>query len=104
MSPPRKDPISDQDKNILWLQKYQCLPPHVPLFPPVFKSLRNEANDNNPETTNTSRTDKDDASRTNQYDSIENGKTMKNTNDDAKYKEENSQHQYGNESFINKNK
>ena len=36
-SPPRKDPITNQDKNSLWLQKYQCLPPHVPLFPPGSK-------------------------------------------------------------------
>ena len=60
MSPPREDPIPNQDENTLSLQKYQCLPPHVPPFPSGFKSLRNEANDNNPETTDTSRNDKYD--------------------------------------------
>ena len=69
-SPSRKDPIPNQDKNTLGIQKYQSLPPHVTPFPPGFKSLRNEANDDNPETTDTSRTDKDDMSRTNRYDSI----------------------------------
>ena len=103
-SPPRKYPIPNQDKNNLGLQKYQCLPPHVPPFPPGFKSLRNEANDDNPETKDTSRTDKDDTSPTNWYDSIENVKSMKNTNDDDKYKEDNLQHQDGNESVINKTK
>ena len=43
-SPPRKDSIPNQDKNTLGLQEYQFLPPHVPSFPPGFKSLRNEAN------------------------------------------------------------
>ena len=37
MYPPRKDPITYQDKNTLWLQKDQCLPPHVPQFSPEFK-------------------------------------------------------------------
>ena len=32
MSSPRKDPITNQDKNTLGLQKYQLLPPHVPPF------------------------------------------------------------------------
>ena len=36
-SPPRNDKILNQDKNALGLQKYQCLPPHVPEFPPGFK-------------------------------------------------------------------
>ena len=71
-SPPRKYKIPNQDKNTLGLPKYQCLPPHVPQFPPGFKSLRNEENDDNPETTDTSHTDKDDTSCTNQDDSIEN--------------------------------
>ena len=51
MSPPRKDPIPNQDKNNLGLQKYQCLPSHVPPFYFGFKSLINKANDDNPETT-----------------------------------------------------
>ena len=91
-----KYPITNQDKNALWLQKYQCLSPHLPLFPSGFKALRNKSNYDNPETTDTSRTDKDDTSHTNQDDSIENVKYMKNINDDEKYKEDNSQHQDGN--------
>ena len=85
-SPPRKDPILNQDKNTLWLQKYQYLPPHIPPFPPGFKSLINQVNDYNPETTDTSGTDKDDTSCTNRNVSIENVKAMKNTNDDDEYK------------------
>ena len=82
MSPPRKDIITNQDTNTLGLQKYQRLPPHVPPFPPIFKSLRNEPNDDNPETTDTQRTNKYDTSRNNQDDSIEILKSTKNTNDD----------------------
>ena len=79
MAPPRKDPIPDQDKNNLGIQKYQCLPPQVPPFPPGFKPLRNEADDDNTEATDTSRTDKYDTLRTNRDDSIENVKSTKNT-------------------------
>ena len=104
MSPPRKDPIPNKDKNNLDLQKYQSLPPHVPPFTHGFKSLRNESNDDNPETTDTSRTDKDDTSCTNQDDYIENVKSMKNTNDDEKYKEDNAQHQGIHKTVINKTK
>ena len=35
--PPRKDPIPNQDKNTLGLQKYQCLPSKVLPFIPGFK-------------------------------------------------------------------
>ena len=104
MSPTRKDPIPNQDTNTLVLQKYQCLPSHVPPFYSGIKSLRNEANDDNPDTTDTSRTDKYDTSHTNQDDSIENVKVTKKTNDDEKYKDDNSQHQDGNESVINPTK
>ena len=69
-SPPVNDPITNHDKDNLWLQKYQCLPPHIRTFPHDFKWLRNEANDDNPESTYTSRTDKDDRSHTNWDDSI----------------------------------
>ena len=48
------------------------------------KSLRNKENDDNPDTTDTSHTKKDDTSHTNQGDSIEIVKDMKNTNDDNK--------------------
>ena len=63
--PPRKVPIINQDKNTLGLQKHQFLPTHVPPFPPGFKPSGNKSNDDDPETTDTSRTDKDDTSRTN---------------------------------------
>ena len=86
------------------LQKFKILPPHVPPFTPGFASLRKEANDDNHESTDTSRTDKDDTSLTNWDDSIENVKSMKNTNDDDRYKKDNLQHQDGNETFINKTK
>ena len=82
MSPPRKDPITDQDKNTLGLKKYQCLPAHLPPFSYVIKALRNEANDDNPETTDTSHTGEDDRSRSNRDDSIEYVKSTKNKNDD----------------------
>ena len=77
MYPPRKDPVPNQDKNTLGPQKYQCLPSRVPPFSSGFKSLRNEANNDNPETTDISRTDKYDTSRTNRDDFIENLKAMK---------------------------
>ena len=76
-SPPRKDPIPNQDKNTSGHQRDQCLPPHKPPFSPVFKSLRNEANDDNPETSDTSCTDKDDTSRTNRDYSIEKLKSQR---------------------------
>ena len=63
--PPRKDTIPNQDKNTLGLQKDQCLPPHLTPFSPGFKSLRNEANYDNPETIDTSPSDENDTSRTN---------------------------------------
>ena len=84
-SPPRNDPIPNQDKNTLGIQKYQCLISHVHPFSSRFKSLRNESNDDNPQSTDTSRTDKDVMSRTNQDDAIEN---VKDYNDE--YKEDNS--------------
>ena len=48
--------------------------------------IKNEANYDNPETTDNSRTGKDDMSRTNRDDSIENVKAMKNTKYYDKYK------------------
>ena len=100
--PPIKDPIPNQDKNTLGIEKYKIIPPQVPKFTPGLKSLRNEANDDHPESTDTSRTDRDDTSRTYWYDYIENMKSTKNKIDDDKYKEENSKHQHGNENVIKK--
>ena len=104
MYPPRKYPIPNQDKNTLEFQKYQCLPSQVPQFSSIFNSLRNEANDDNPETTDTSRTEKDDTSRTDKDNYIENLKSMESKNDDDEYKEDNLQHQHCNEIVINKTK
>ena len=104
MSPPRKDRIKNQDKNTSYIEKYQSIPPYILQFPPGFKSLRKEANDDNPESTYTSGTDRDDKSSTDQDDSIENVKAMNNKKDDEEYKEENSQHQHNNETVIKKTK
>ena len=87
--PPRNFPIPNQDKNTLGIGKYQSLPPHAPKIPPGFKSLRDEADDNHVEYTDTSRTDRYDTSFTDRDDSIENMKATKNKNDDDKYKEDN---------------
>ena len=99
MSSPRKDNIPNQDKSISGIQKYQFLPSHVPPFSSGFKSFRNETNDDNLETIDSSRSDKDYKSCTNQYDYIYNVKATKKEYDD-KYKEENPQYQYGNENVI----
>ena len=74
MSPPRKDPIPNQDKTIIGLEKYQFLISDVTTFLPGNKPLRNEENDDNPEHTDTSHTEKYDTSHTNLYDSITNVK------------------------------
>ena len=50
MSPSRKDPVLNQKKT-LGLTKDKCLETDVPTFIPGTKSLRNEENDDNPETT-----------------------------------------------------
>ena len=66
----RKDRTPNQDKNTLGIKKDQSLPPHVPKFPPGFKSLINKTNDDHPESIYISRTDRDDTSRTDRDDSI----------------------------------
>ena len=84
--PPIKDTISNQYKNNFGLKKYQSLPPHVPKFPSGFKSLRNKANDDNPESTDTSHNYRDDMSPADWDDYIGDVKSMKNTNEDDAYK------------------
>ena len=101
MSPPRKYPIPNQDLKHIKLKKDQCLTADVPPFLPGNKSLRNEENDDNPETIDTSHTEKDDMSHTNQDDSIVNVKDMKNTDYDNKYKEDTLKYQDGKESVVN---
>ena len=69
--------IPKKKKNI----KSKALSP----FLPVNKILINEENDNNPETKNTSLSEKDDMSHTSP--DVFTGKWQKNTNDDDKYRE-----------------
>ena len=101
MPSPIKDPIPSQDKKTLELKQYQCLTSDVPPFLPGMKLLRNEKNDDDPETIETSHSDKDDTSHNNRDDSIENIKEMKNINYHDEYKEDTSKHQDGNESVDN---
>ena len=100
-SPLRKDPIPNQDKKIIGLDKYQCLTPDLPQFLPENKRLLNEENDGNTETTNTSKSEKDDTSHNRKDDSIARVKETKNTNDDDEYKWDNSKHQKNNERVDN---
>ena len=88
-SPPRKYPIPYKDKKIKTTKISMPTNTHTSIF---YWILKNETNDDNLETIYTSRTDKGDTSRTDWDDSIENLKSMKNINDDDKYKEDNSQH------------
>ena len=101
-SPPRKDLIPNKNKNTLLIKKYHSLPPHLPKFPPGFKSLRNEASNDHDEYIDTSRNDKDHLERTDKYEYIENLKSTNNKNSDGKYTEENSQHQHDYKSVIKK--
>ena len=59
------------------LNKYLCLTPYVPPFLPVNKRLLNEENEDNPETTDTSRSERDDTSHTSRDYSIEKSKDTK---------------------------
>ena len=58
MSPLRKDPIPNQDKKIIGINKDQCLTPDVPPFLLGNKRLLDEENDDNTETTDTSQYEK----------------------------------------------
>ena len=95
-SSPRKDPIPNQDINTLGARKYQSLPPQLPKFCPGYKSLIKKEDDDCHDYADTSRTDKE-------Y-SIYTIKFTNDKNSDDKYKEENSQHQHGNGTVINKTK
>ena len=72
MPTPIKDPIPNQDKNICGYQKDQCLTSDVPPFLPGNKSLLNEENGDNPETTDTSQYEKYNTLHTKRYDYIAN--------------------------------
>ena len=58
MSPPRKDPIPNQDINRLGTKKYQSLPPQLAKFCTGYKSLINEVEYGSNYSTDTSLTDK----------------------------------------------
>ena len=64
--------------NILGIKKYQILPSHLPKFCPGYKSLRDEADDDRHDSTDTSHTDKEN--------SIDNLKSMNENNIDDEYK------------------
>ena len=66
------------------LNKDQCLTPNVPPFIPGNIILLNEVNDDNPETIDTSQSEKDYTSHNSRDDSIEKVKDTKNTNNDDK--------------------
>ena len=53
MSTLRKDPVTNQDKTIMGINKNKCLTPDVTPFLPGNKVLLNERNDDNPETKDT---------------------------------------------------
>ena len=47
MSPPRKDPIPNQDKNRLFTKQYPILPPIIEKYAPGYKLLFNDTHDQN---------------------------------------------------------
>ena len=96
MSPPRNNPILNQDINILGTEKYQIIPPQLAKYPSGYKSLINEAEDDCNDSIYTSRTDKED--------SVNNLKAIYNKDIDEKYKDYNSQDHNSNEIVINKTK
>ena len=82
MSPPRNDPIPNQDINMLGTEKYQSLSPQLAKYRPGYKSLMNKAEDGRNNSTDTSRTDKEAF--------VDNLKDTNNKNIDDKYKDDNS--------------
>ena len=58
MSPTRKDSIPNQYINTLGTEKGQIIPPQLPKFRPIYKSLRNKAGDDRYDSINISCTDK----------------------------------------------
>ena len=96
MLPPRKDPIPNQDINMLGTKTNQVLTPQLAKFLPGYKSLINELEDGRNYSTDTSRTDKKD--------SVNNLKSIHNKNIDDEYRDENSQYHNSNKRFINKAK
>ena len=60
MSPPRKDPIPNQDLNMVGAKKDQNIPTQLSKFCPGYKSLIKKAEDVCNYSTDNSRTDKED--------------------------------------------
>ena len=58
MSPTRKDPITNQDNNILGKEKYQSIPAQLAKYCPEYKSLINEVEDCRNDYTDTQCTNK----------------------------------------------
>ena len=87
MSPPRKDPITNQYTNIFSTKKYQSLPLHLEKYPPGYKSLLNDAHDTN--STEDDRNDSTDNSFNKKEDYVNNLKVANNKDNDDKYKDEN---------------
>ena len=96
MSPPRNNPILNQDNNILGTEKDQIIPPQLAKYLPGYKSLTNKAEDGSNDSTDISRTDKED--------SVNNLKSISNKNIDDEYNDDSSQDHNSNEIFINKTK
>ena len=92
MLPPRKDPIPNQDINILGTKKYQILPPQLAKYPTGYKSLINKSEDGRNYSTDNSRTDKEYC--------VNNLKSINNKIIDDEYKYDNSQDHNSNESVI----
>ena len=88
------------EKRIPKKKKY-IKPKALSPFLPGNKRQLSEDNDDNPETTDTSLSGKDDMSHTSPYDFTGKTNDKKITNNDDKYKEETSKIQEGNESVDN---
>ena len=58
-SPPRKDTIPNRYINMFETERYQSIPPKLAKFCPRYKSIINELEDGHNESTDTSRTDKE---------------------------------------------
>ena len=61
MSPPGKDPIGNQDINMLGTKRYQSLPPQLDKFSPGYKLWINESEDSRNDSTDTSHNYREDS-------------------------------------------
>ena len=100
ISPPRKDPISNQYINKLITEQYPSLPPIKAKYTPGFKPLFNDAH--NPNITEDDPYGSTDNSLNENGDSVNKLNVTNNEDIDEKYKDDNSQYLNSNESVINK--